>query len=95
MKILYDVCLSVLLVTLTIGTILLGAYLIYKTICYVISEKHDIDTWREYYEQQYEKRIKEIEDEYKHKLESKSKEYFKEFYDEAMKKKENQNGNEI
>lgn len=91
MKILCDICLSVALVVLTIGTILLGAYLIYKAICYVISEKDDIDTWREYYAQQYEKHIKEIEDEYKHKLESKSKEYFKEFYDEEMKKKENTN----
>jgi len=91
MKIICDICLSVTLVVLTIGAILLGAYLIYKAICYVISEKHDVDTWREYYARQYEKRIKEIEDEYKYKLESKSKEYFKEFYDEAMKKKEDTN----
>lgn len=91
MKILSDIFLSVTLVVLTICVILLGICLIYKIICYFISEKHDIDSWREYYDQQYEKRVKQIEDEYKHKLESKSKEYFKEFYDEAMKKKEEQN----
>ena len=91
MEILMTIFFSIALVVLTIGTILLGTYWIYKAICYVISEKHDIDTWREYYAQQYGKRIKEIEDEYKYKLETKSKEYFKEFYDEAMKKKENTN----
>lgn len=95
MNILMDISLSVILVTLTIGVILLCAYLIYKAICYVISEKYNIDTWREYYDQQYEKRVKQIADEYKNKLESKSKEYFKEFYDETMKKKGEQNGNKI
>ena len=39
-----DYFFAIALVVLTIGTILLGAYYIYKAICYVISEKHDIDT---------------------------------------------------
>lgn len=87
MEILMTIFFAIALVVLTISAILLGVYLIYKAICYVISEKHDVDTWREYYARQYEERIKEIKDEYKYKLESKSKEYFKEFYDEAMKRK--------
>ena len=91
MNILSDIFLSVTLVVLTICVVLLGIVAVYKIICYFISEKHDIVTWREYYDQQYEKRVKQIDNEYKNKLESMSKEYFKEFYDEAMKKKENTN----
>lgn len=53
--------------------------------------------WKKYFEEKYNDSIEKAKNEYELQLRSKSEEFFRQFYEEEMKKKreENQNGNQV
>lgn len=68
-----------------------------KTVYLDIKSAKDYNEYyKDFYKKLYDRDYEKLKDEYEFKLKSKSIEYFKKFYDEEMvKKKEEQNGNEV
>ena len=81
-----------------IALMIAGLALLYFIIKYVFLDIKGAEDYRDYYKNyyssQYNDEIKRLNQWHENQLREKSKEYFKQFYDDEMaKKKEDQNGN--
>lgn len=90
MNTLGNICMGVIMVGVILGMVMVILLGIYRFVRFVIEEVTGYKTWKEYYVYKCEiyrdELNKSYRKEYELKLQQKSKEYFREFYEEEMKK---------